>query len=205
MKIFISSCAPPYLDKVKFYVNSFFGNAEVVALERLLAGDLHCDLLILVSKNKIEPDVSVELLKSFCTNCCLFSDFASGQFDYSFGLDDLKNSIIELKTRLLFDQKKESQLILGNSLFDLEKRLLIKRQKSIFLRHKEFSLLKFLIKNRGKVFSKEDLLYQVWDINAIVSTNTVEVHVSKLRKMFKKLGIKKPCIKTISQGGYLFE
>lgn len=66
---------------------------------------------------------------------------------------------------------------------------------------KEFLLLEYLVRNRGKVLSRTELLEHVWDVNADPFTNTVETHIMNLRK---KLGCRerKELIKTVPGVGY---
>ena len=64
---------------------------------------------------------------------------------------------------------------------------------------KEFDLLCFLVKNRGKVFSRESLLQNVWETNIYVDVRTVDVHIRKIRE---KLGDLADLIGTIKGVGY---
>ena len=67
---------------------------------------------------------------------------------------------------------------------------------------KEFSLLKFLIQNQGRVFSRAKLLDVVWGHQSS-KTRTVDVHVRRIRK---KLGLRsEEYIQTIISVGYLFK
>ena len=70
------------------------------------------------------------------------------------------------------------------------------------LTYKEFELLKFLATHPGRVFSRDQLLNQVWGYNFIGGTRTVDVHVRRLRA---KLGPKvAPLIDTVRNVGYRF-
>ena len=70
------------------------------------------------------------------------------------------------------------------------------------LTYKEFELLKFLATHPGRVFSRDQLLNQVWGYNFIGGTRTVDVHVRRLRA---KLGPKyAPLIDTVRNVGYKF-
>ena len=54
--------------------------------------------------------------------------------------------------------------------------------KQIYLRRKEFDLLCFLFQNEGRVITKLTILEAVWDCNADLLTNTLEVHIVNLRR-----------------------
>jgi DNA-binding response OmpR family regulator len=73
----------------------------------------------------------------------------------------------------------------------------------IFLKNKEFSLLKFLFLNKGKALSRQDIYEEVWDMNAVALTNTVDVHIMMLRKKIER-PFNKTFIKTIHSFGYIF-
>jgi len=63
-----------------------------------------------------------------------------------------------------------------------EKFLVRRRGKSIRLRAKEFALLEYLMIKKGYYVSRQDIMDHVWDINADPFSNTIEVHIMKLRK-----------------------
>ena len=69
--------------------------------------------------------------------------------------------------------------------------------KEIMLSKKEFSLLEYLLRHKGKVVAKEQIIGNVWDYEADILPNTVEVFVGYLRN---KIG--KDIIKTIRGFGY---
>ncbi|MET0389834.1 MAG: response regulator transcription factor [Polyangiales bacterium] len=67
------------------------------------------------------------------------------------------------------------------------------------LTHQEFALLKFLSQNRGRVFSREQLLNRVWGVNYYGGSRTVDIHVRRLRM---KLGPVADPIETVRGVGY---
>lgn len=87
---------------------------------------------------------------------------------------------------------------------DLAARRFSFRGIPIFLRNKEFSLMEFFFNNCGRVVSRLQLLEEVWDRNMCENTNTVDVHVSSLRKKFLYYCGFDP-IKTVYCIGYRFE
>lgn len=64
----------------------------------------------------------------------------------------------------------------------------------------EFRILKLLVSNPRQVFSREDLLKEVWGTNVYVETRTVDVHIRRLRKALNKFG--PDYIRTIRSTGY---
>ena len=71
------------------------------------------------------------------------------------------------------------------------------------LTYKEFELLKFLVQHPGRVFSREQLLQEVWGYDYFGGTRTVDVHVRRLRA---KLGSDhEQLITTVRNVGYRFD
>lgn len=75
-------------------------------------------------------------------------------------------------------------------------------ESSVELTLKEFELLKYLVKNRGHVFTREQLLNSVWGIDYAGETRTVDVHVRNLRQKLADAGDKEEYIETIRGKGY---
>ena len=67
------------------------------------------------------------------------------------------------------------------------------------LTHQEFALLSFLCQNRGRVFSRRQLLERVWGVDYYGSSRTVDIHVRRLRM---KLGQAMNSLETVRGVGY---
>ena len=67
------------------------------------------------------------------------------------------------------------------------------------LRPLEFKLLSLFLDHPGKVFSRADLLEEVWGVTADVSTRTVDVHIRRLRERLDSYG---EAIETVHGFGY---
>ena len=70
------------------------------------------------------------------------------------------------------------------------------------LTKKEFEILLLLLKNKGRVFSREDILAKVWHEEVFVLDRTIDVNITRLRK---KIGAYGKCIATRLGYGYCFE
>jgi len=78
--------------------------------------------------------------------------------------------------------------------------------KLIKLSKKEFALLEYLLRHQGKVLTKDQIINHVWDYDADVLPNTVEVYIGYLRnKIDKPFKNKPPLIHTIRGFGYKIE
>lgn len=72
------------------------------------------------------------------------------------------------------------------------------RRKKVSLRKKEFGILEYMIKNKNRPVSRTELLDNVWGYQSTSSSNTIDVHVSKLRK-----NLSRNLIQTVHGFGYL--
>ena len=78
----------------------------------------------------------------------------------------------------------------------------IVNSKKIELTHKEFEMLKFFMLNPGMVFSRDRLMSEIWGMDYIGETRTVDMHIKTLRQ---KLGNAGSQIKTVIGVGYRLE
>lgn len=95
-------------------------------------------------------------------------------------------------------------IVAGDFLLNLKTRKAYFNNRLLDLRNKEFELLKFFIINYKRALSRSAILEEVWDKDLFCATNTIDVHISSLRKLFKAREQKLP-IKTINGFGYVLE
>ena len=74
----------------------------------------------------------------------------------------------------------------------------------VTLAAKEMELLRYLIDNRGKVLPREDILAEVWEYQAGVSSRTIDVHVAWLRQKLEESPAAPKHIHTVRGTGYRF-
>ena len=83
------------------------------------------------------------------------------------------------------ERRAEGAIVIGDVRLDADRRSTTLQGGELELSRKEFDLLRLLMENSGSVVTRERLIDEVWDTNWFVSTKTLDVHVSGLRK---KLG-----------------
>jgi len=132
--------------------------------------------------------VPIIMLTAKSEDSDLLMGFESGADDYvtkPFNILELKARVRALLRRssIAAVPAIESKLLLkGHIELDEGKRSARKNGKEIELTMKEFDLILFLMKNPGRVYSRENLLDLVWGYDYLGDTRTVDVHIRRLRE-----------------------
>ena len=95
----------------------------------------------------------------------------------------------------------EPPLQLGRVRVDLAERRVFTDDSEVALTATEFELLATLMRRPGRVFSREQLLSQIWGYSSVAGTRTVDVHIAQVRS---KLGGASP-VRTVRGVGYAAE
>jgi len=98
----------------------------------------------------------------------------------------------------------EGELVIGNLRLNFSRYDVYLRKEKMELTPKEYELLKLLITNIGKVFTREQLLEKVWGYEYFGDTRTVDVHIRHLRAKFEQEPAVAEAIETVRGVGYRF-
>lgn len=145
---------------------------------------------IIVLSVKVGSDIKINLFKAGA------DDYVTKPFNFDELLERIKANLRRPK------EIKHTKIRLADLEIDLESRTVMLGEEQLNLNNKEFCLLEYLVRNRGRVISRQELLEHVWDVNADPFTNTVETHIAMLRK---KLNGNHKIIHTIPNVGYKIE
>jgi two-component system alkaline phosphatase synthesis response regulator PhoP len=150
-----------------------------------------------------------ELANTFIVFLTARSEEYSEVAAFDVGADDyitkpIKPRALMSRISALFrrDSKKKSssnQIKIGELLIDRTSYTIKVKGREISLPKKEFELLFFLAQNPNKVFSRDDLLQNIWGSDVYVLARTVDVHIRKVRE---KIG--DDYITTVKGVGYKF-
>lgn len=101
-------------------------------------------------------------------------------------------------------KKNYDEISVGDLKINLTNHEVLINNKPVTLPLKEFELLSFLVKNINKVFSREQLLEEIWGYDFVKDSRTVDVHIKRLREKIE--GPQNPWkIHTVWRVGYKFE
>jgi DNA-binding response OmpR family regulator len=97
-----------------------------------------------------------------------------------------------------------NELVYEDLSLNIEQMTVKRNGKLVHLTNKEFALLEYLMRNPHKVITKDNLIQHVWDYDADVLPNTVEVYIGYLRNKLDKPFNKPTLINTKRGFGYYF-
>ncbi|MEZ4949711.1 MAG: response regulator transcription factor [Saprospiraceae bacterium] len=134
--------------------------------------------------------------------------FSQGADDYVVKPFDFR----ELLARIRVFLKRKIENVVDNYqvlkvadlVMNIDTKTVSKRDKIIDLTAKEFALLEYLVRNKGKVLSKVDIAEKVWDMTFNTGTNVIEVYINFLRKKIDK-GFEPKLIHTKPGMGYVLK
>jgi DNA-binding response OmpR family regulator len=161
--------------------------------------------------NKIRKEMKLETPFIFLTARNTETDMLTG---FTIGADDYMTkpfSIKELQARIKAILKRSNIMPVvnetdpftaGDLKIDPQSKRLFIGEKKIELTRKEFDLLSLMIKHPGRIFSREEILDQIWERNVIVTDRTVDVNITRLRRKMEEYG---NCIHNKPGFGYYFE
>jgi DNA-binding response OmpR family regulator len=165
------------------------GMNGITFCKKLREQQIHTPIIMLTAKGQTEDKVN---------------GLDSGADDYltkPFAFAELVARVRALNRR----PKKNTGTILtvGDLQIDTVNYQVLRGEKDIALSSKEFSLLEYLVRHKNKVITKEQIMNHVWDYDADVLPNSVEVYILHIRnKIDKAFKDKKPLIHTIRGFGY---
>jgi two-component system copper resistance phosphate regulon response regulator CusR len=163
------------------------GKDGVEICQELRKAGKHMPILILTAKDQVRQRVE---------------GLNAGADDYlikPFSFDELLARISALLRRP--HDNLGTVLTVGDLTLDATSKEVKRGGRSIKISSKEYALLEYLMRNQGKVLKKQHLITHVWDFDADILPNTIEVHMTRLRA---KLG-NPPLIHTVRGFGYKIE
>jgi DNA-binding response OmpR family regulator len=118
--------------------------------------------------------------------------FDMGADDYIVKPFEFRELLARIKAMLrradaqLEASEEEKILTIADLEVNLDNKEVKRSSQKIILTAKEFQLLEYLLKNKGKVVSRSDIAKDVWDIDFDTQTNVIDVYVNFLRKKLDK-------------------
>jgi two-component system copper resistance phosphate regulon response regulator CusR len=138
---------------------------------------------------KINAKVPILMLTAMGSLNDKLSGFEVGTNDYMVKPFDFMELLVRIRSLLKYCNdtiEKAGSICISDLELDLNEKIARRSGKEIELTAREFSLLEYLMRNKGKVVSKVEIAESVWDINFDTHTNFVEVYINYLRNKIDK-------------------
>ncbi len=98
--------------------------------------------------------------------------------------------------------KKKEIIFYNNLKLDVSKSIIISNDNKLELSRNELKIFYYLLINRGKIISRDELMDYLWDNNEFIDDNTLTVNINRLRNKLKELG-ERDIIETRRGQGYI--
>lgn len=202
------------LTKEGFEVKTASDGLKAIEIARTFKPDLFLLDIMMPKQDGVETCRQIRENPEFAGSFVIFLTARSEEYSevaaFDMGADDyitkpIKPRALISRIKALFrrETKKGSEtdtINAGNLIVDKSSYTVTINGEKINLPKKEFELLYFLVKNPGKVFSRDELLHNIWGTDVYVLARTVDVHVRKVRE---KIG--EGHITTVKGVGYKFD
>jgi len=157
-------------------------------------------------RRELKLDIPVIFLTAKDTENDILTGFSLGADYYiskPFSVNELTARVKAVLKRSYTDKVNSKSILQFNGIdLDTVRKRLIINDERVELTKKEYEILRTLLENQGKVFSREDLLMRIWGQDVIVTERTVDVNITRLRT---KLGQFGSSLKNKTGYGYFFE
>lgn len=154
---------------------------------QLRRSDDHTPIIFLTAKDTVQDTVM---------------GLQSGANDYIKKPFDFEELLARIQVQLRPRSMGKATLSLGNIAMDLDSRQVFRGEEEVSLTQKEFDLLAYLLRNKGKVCPRNRIIEKVWDIHFDYNTGVIDVYINALRKKLK-LHKEEDYIQTIRGVGYI--
>jgi len=157
-------------------------------VKALRAAAIHTPILILSSMSHLDERVK---------------GLRAGGDDYlakPFGFSELHVRLDNLMRRR--DRTAaETEFVVADLVMDLATRRVTRAGRLLDLLPREFKLLEYLLRNKGRVVTRGMMLEQIWDYRSDPHDSVIDTHISRLRKKVEA-GSDKPLLHTVRGAGY---
>lgn len=144
-------------------------------------------------RHHLHNSIPIIFLTAKDTERDLLAGFQAGGDDYIAKPFSLQEVLARIKAMLRRTAKKEEQekpkeLVVDAIRLDFIRKLVTVDGEDMRLSPKEFGILSLLVGQRGRVFSREEIMDKVWRGEAYVLDRTVDVHIARIRRKLGKEG-----------------
>jgi len=174
--------------------------------------NIECDLVLLdINLPNISGEYILKEIRKVCNIPIIIVTSRNTEIDellsINYGADDFitkpynKQILLARINRLLNrNSLDESKIKYKNIVLDVSKSIIIKDNINIDLTKNELKIFYYLLKNIGKIISRDELMNYLWDNNEFVDDNTLTVNINRLRSKLESIGLSDVIVTKRGQG-----
>lgn len=182
------------------------GPQHALILLDVMMGGISGFRLAEILRNEKGNQIPIIFLTAKTSQNDLLTGFSAGGDDYipkPFSIQEVIARVRAVMRRTAPAEDKPSDMLeFGSVRIDLESKLVYIDGEKVVFSKKEFEVLSLLAQHSGKIFSREDLINELWKDAPYVLDRTVDVHIARIRS---KLGKYKGYLTNRSGYGYIFK
>ena len=181
-----------------------FETPELIILDIMLPEMDGVEVLKKIRADKKHKNIPIIMATAKGTEMDKIGGLNSGADDYlvkPFGVMEMV-ARVKAVLRRMAKAEDEGSLVVGNISMKEKEHMVFVQGEKVELTHKEFEMLKFFMEHREVVFSRDELMNNIWGMSYVAETRTVDMHIKTLRQKLGSAGVQ---IKTVIGVGYRLE
>lgn len=176
---------------------------DLVILDVMLPGEGGLTILKKLRSSPMTADIPVIMATAKGSEYDKVIGLDSGADDYLVKPFGMMEMISRIKAVLRRTSPKQMRILMCSGIsIDENKHAVTVNGRHVSLTLKEYELLKLFMENSGRVFTRENLLSEIWGMDFVSETRTVDVHIGTLRTKLDEAG---SLIQTVRGVGYMME
>lgn len=177
---------------------------DLILIDWMMPGESGVELLRKLRKNDVYANLPMLMLTARVDEEDIVKGLDAGADDYLTKPVAIKELSARVKALLRRTTAiKDEKLTVNGIVLNLATRQLAVEEEPVHIGQTEFKLLRFFMENQNRVYTRSQLLDFIWGTAVYVEERTVDVHMLRLRKLFKPSGLDK-LFTTVRGMGYMF-
>ena len=177
---------------------------DILVVDWMLPGMTGVELAKRLRRDALTENLPLLMLTARNEESDILRSFESGIDDYMSKPFSPKELIARIKALLRRSGAPEDDLLEASGIcIDLSSHQVTIQGVDVNIGPTEYRMLELFLRNPNRVFERDQLLDRVWGRSSYIETRTVDVHVLRLRKVLKPLGLD-GTVQTVRSVGYRF-
>ena len=172
---------------------------DLILLDLMLPGKKGCEIIEDLKKIKDVPVIIMSAIGDIDSKVDLFE---KGADDYIIKPFHNKELLMRIRARLKVRKETSEAVEFGRLEINTDEHRVFAAGKEVPMSRYEFDILLLLAQNRGKIMTKSRIFDTVWDMSDTADENTLNVHMSRIRKKLKEADPYSDYIETVRGVGY---